>query len=380
MYTTKQWAKADPNVAGLLAAASGSAAAFKGRPGVGKSQCILAWARQLGYEPILLIGSTHPPEDFSGLPYVIEAQRFFEHVPARFLHRLSQPKAMCFLDELTTVPPQTRAGMLSMLSERMVGTLLIHPDTLFLSAYNPPEQAPNAVPLEMSVANRFYHSLWQHDRPAWRAGMVSEDNEFTPSWCPPRLPTVEEYKVHRPLWGEHIVNFTDRHSEMAETDPKDDNDYAYATPRSWKNLRDALCVAECVGAPLNIKRQLMDGFVGSTVGATFAKYINELDLIDVEEALANPLDCKLDKKRRDLVVSLLASTVTAVTKNYTPDRLEAGLILFVDNIANTHADLVSGYLKSLLMAKGEDKWTQKMQETIARFGKRFPDALKRRTK
>ena len=378
MYSSKQWAAADPNVAGLIAAASGSAAAYSGSPGVGKSQCILSWARTLGYEPILLIGSTHPPEDFSGLPYVIEAERFFEHVPARFLHRLAQPMALCFLDELTTVPPQTRAGMLSMLSERMVGSLKIHPTTLFLSAYNPPEQAPNALPLEMSTANRFYHSHWEHDSTAWRSGMISEDNEFRPSWCPPHLPTAEDAKRFRPMFGEHIVTFTDRHSDMKNTKPTSESDYAYATPRSWKNLRDALCVAESVGAPIPIKRQLMDGFVGKQPGSAFAKYLSELDLIDVEDAIANPTKFQHEKKRADLTVALLTSTVSALEKNYSPQRLENAIALFCDNVANSAADLVMTQLRHLCQTRGEDSLTKPAVESITKFGQRFPEALKRK--
>lgn len=381
MYTSKQWAKADPNVAGLIAAASGSAAAYSGRPGVGKSQAILSWCRTLGYEPILLIGSTHPPEDFSGLPFVIDSKSFFEHVPARFLHRLSEPKAVCFLDELTTVPPQTRAGMLSMLSERMVGSLKIHPSTLFLAAYNPPEQAPNAVPLELSVANRFYHAKWVHDKMAWEAGMVSEDDLFKPSWCPPVLPTATECKRYRPMIGQHIVDFTRRNSEMAETSPSREDDYAYATPRSWKNLRDALCIAEKLDAPIPIRRSLMEGFIGREPAKAFAKYMSELDLIDVEDAIANPMKFKHDKKRPDLTVSLLCSTVTALERNYTEERLTNAIALFCDNIANDAADQVMTQFRALVATKGEDqRLSKEAADSIKRFGARFPDAVKRRKK
>jgi hypothetical protein len=377
MYTTKQWAKADPNVAGLIAGASGFAAAYSGPPGVGKSQTILSWCRVLGYEPIILIGSTHPPEDFSGLPYVIDAKEFFDHVPARFLHRLTQPRAICLMDELTCVGPQTRAGMLSLLSERCVGNLKVHPSCIFIAAYNPPEMAPSAIPLERSVANRFYHAKWVHDRAAWKTGMVSEDNEFEPSWCPQNMPTAEEAKRFRPMFGEYIVQFTDRHSDMAETVPEHETDYAYATPRTWKQLRDALCVAEAISAPVTIKRQLMDGYVGKRAGGALAKYINELDLIDVEEAIANPSSFKHDRKRPDLTVALLTSVVSALEKNYSPERLENSVSLFCDNVAHDAADLVMSQLRHLCATRGEEKLTAGATKSIKEFGDRIPERLKR---
>ena len=377
MYSSKQWAKADPNVAGLIAGAAGSAAAYSGPPGVGKSQGVLSWARVIGYEPILLIGSTHPPEDFSGLPYVMEAKRFFEHVPAKFLHRLSEPNTICFLDELTTVGPQTRAGMLSMLSERMVGSLKIHPTCIFVAAYNPPEQAPNAVPLEMSVANRFYHAEWKHDRTAWRAGMISEENEFEPSWVPDKLPTASEAKRFRPMFGRMITDFTDRNAEMQETRPEHESDYAYATPRTWHKLRDALCVAEAVGAPVALQRQLMDGLVGKRAGSAFAQYRNNLDLIDIEEAIREPSKFKHDKKRADLTVALLTSVVSALEREYTEERLTNAVSLFCDNVANDAADLVMTQLRHLVSTRGENKLSKEATESIKRFGDRIPEKLKR---
>ena len=97
MYTDKQWASASPNVAGLVAASSNGNGAYEGPPGCGKSQTILSWSRARGRHLILLIGSQHAPEDFSGLPYVsVETvQRFFKHLPAEFLHRMTVEGVMC---------------------------------------------------------------------------------------------------------------------------------------------------------------------------------------------------------------------------------------------------------------------------------------------
>jgi hypothetical protein len=182
------------------------------------------------------------------------------------------------------------------------------------------------------------------------------------------------------MFGQHIVDVTRRNSDMAETMPKHETDYAYATPRSWKNLRDSLCIAEAINAPLPIRRQLMTGFVGKDAASAFAKYMSDLDLIDIEEAIANPMAFTHDKKRADLTVSLLTSVVSAIEKNYTPDRLENAIVLFCDNVAQQRADLVSTQLRHLARTRGDDKFTPKAAESIRKFGERFPEALKRRKK
>ena len=88
MYTSTHYAKADPNLAAVIAAQSGSATALEGFVGVGKSTVILAWAKMLNLKPLLVIGSTHPPEDFSGIPYVDAEQagdrRYFAQIPPKF--------------------------------------------------------------------------------------------------------------------------------------------------------------------------------------------------------------------------------------------------------------------------------------------------------
>ena len=395
MYTDKQWASASPNVTGLVAASSNGNGAYEGPPGCGKSQTILSWSRARGRHLILLIGSQHPPEDFSGLPYInndvsVEtAQKFFKHLPAEFLHRMTVEGCDVFIDELTCVAPQTRAGLLNILSERMVGGVPVHPNTIFLSAFNEPKDAPAAIPLEASVSNRFWHGKWMEDDACFDAGIVSMEDEWTPSWVPPLIPyMVQDEKTkkwevdidvrrRRPYWGTLIRDFRRRNTDMKSTRPKDESDYSYATQRTWHRLREALCVAENINAPMAIWKMLSEGFVGKQASKQFWKYRNELDLIDVEEALKNPELYKDDKNRPDLTLALVTSTVDALRNNYSADRLTAAFTLFM-KVSETRADLVCNQLGSLGRTKPDtEKFNDEHKKILRDFGAKFPQKVKR---
>ena len=378
MASLKEWSKADPNVPMLIAAYSGSAAHCEGPPGVAKSSVIHQWSKACGRELILLIGSTHAPEDFSGIPFVSECKKFFRQTPPEWAERLARPGAVLFLDELTTVPPSVRAAMLSMLTERRLGNLLIHPDTLIFAASNPSNLAPNASPLEKSMSNRFFHWEWKHDYQAWQSGMMSEDDEFKPSWSPV-IHSVKEWKRFRPLMGSVIVSYTNKNSNDRIALPKNDEEKAFATPRSWKYLRDALCVAEALEAPADIKKHLAVGYVGPQVGRNFMQFYDQRDLIDIEKALSDPQSFKHSKSRADLTVTLLTTVVTEIKRQYSESRMDAAVELFCGNVGKDTADLVLTQLRHLVEARPDGTaLSKKSLASISEFGRRIPEHLKRK--
>jgi hypothetical protein len=378
MPTLKEWSRADPNVSMLIAAYSGTATHAEGPPGVAKSSVIHQWAHAAGREMILLIGSTHAPEDFSGIPFVSECKKFFRQTPPEWAERLSRPGALLFLDELTTVPPSVRAAMLSMLTERRLGSLMIHPDTLIFAASNPSNLAPNASPLEKSMANRFYHCQWKHDYSAWQSGMMSEDDDFKPSWSPV-VASPKDWKRFRPQMGSLIVSYTNKNSNDRIAIPTNDDEKAFATPRTWKYLRDALCVAESLDAPSDIKKELSVGLVGKQTGKNFMQYYDQRDLIDVEAALSNPSSFKHDKRRADLTVTLLTTVVTEIKRQYSDSRMDAAVELFCSNVGKDTADLVLTQLRHLVEARPDNMpLSKKSLASISEFGKRIPDHLKRK--
>jgi hypothetical protein len=372
----QNWSKSCPNATALVVAQSGSPVKFEGPPGVAKSSVVWQWAGILKRELMYLIGSTHAPEDFSGIPFPSEDKTYFLQTPPKWAERLTRPGAMLFLDELTTVPPSVRAAMLSMLTERRIGDLVIHPDTLFLAACNPPQMAPNASPLEKSMANRFFHWEWKHDFEAWASGMMSEDDNFKPNWVPV---VPSDWRRFKPMVGANVVTYCRRNSNERVAVPTNDEEMAYPTPRTWKYLRDALAAALSVEAPTDIQKEICVGMVGKQTGRNFMQFISQLDLVDPEEVLAGRKQFKHDKKRADLTVTLLTSVVTAIKQRYSEDRMDAAVELFCTNVGKDTADLVFTQLRHLVEARPDGMpLTKKSLAAISEFGRRVPDHLRRK--
>ena len=376
--TARQWSKADANSPGWITAQAGHTPLFEGVPGVGKSSSILAMALLLKREALLLIGSTHAPEDFSGIPFVSTCKTYFSQVPAEWAARLSKPGAMLFIDELTTVPPSVRAAMLSMLTERRLGSLAIHPDTIILSACNPPRYAPNASPLEKSMANRFAHYQWVHDFETWTTGMESEVDCYEQAWFPVVDPNWQRFRVK---WGHMITGYLRKNSNERVLIPDNDEELSFPTPRTWTYLRNCLAAAESVAAPPNIQSKIAAGCVGKTVGSNFLRYVAQLDLIDPEACLAGTAKFEFDRKRVDLASALLVSLVSCIKQNYTEERLDAAIDIFCNNVGKHAKDLVFTQLRHLVKARPEGKpLSKKSIEAITEFGRNIPDAVRNRGK
>ena len=346
--TDSRWATANPNVAYFIAAMSGSPVVAEAMPGAAKSQTILKWANEIGYDAMLTICSTRAPEDFGGMPVVKDD--YFDYVPTAHIKRATQPKCLLFLDEITTVRPSVRAAVMSIISERMVGDHVMADDLIIMSACNPPEMAPDASPLELAFANRFAHFKWRHDYSSWKQGMVTAAGKFPVSFIPTNPGNVDG---HKEKYGYVITGFTDRNSSERARMPEDELQLAYPTPRSYFLLRNALAVADAVGAPETVQRELCESFIGRSAGSALMAYISTLELLDAEEYLNDPSKFKFERKRVDLAVALMAGVTNAVRQNYTPERMEAALDIFLNRIGSHSRELVLSQLRGLYEAKPE---------------------------
>lgn len=369
------WHKAHPMAHLLVAASTGTPGGTQGGVGIAKSSTILQWSRRLNRDMMLLIGSTHAPEDFSGIPYVSEARTFFDQVPPRWAERLARPGALLFIDELTTVGVSVRAAMLSMLTEKRLGNLQIHPDTITMAAWNPPQLAPNGSPLEKSMANRFYHSEWEMDVDGWEAGMHTQDDQ----WGETEIPVVPaDWRNNAVKWGYLITSYLRKNSADRVRVPDNDEERAFPTPRTWYYARNCLAAGESVDAPSNVMAQLAAGCVGKTVGSNFMRYVAQLDLIDPEECLSGNKQFVFDRKRVDLAAALLVSLVACVKQNYSEDRLVAAVDIFCNNVGKHTKDLVFTQLRNLVNARPEGTpLPKKALEIISEFGKSIPDAVRK---
>jgi hypothetical protein len=294
--------------------------------------------------------------------------------PPKFAERLSRPKAVLFIDEINTSPPSILAAELSMLTEKRLGDMQIHEDTIFIACCNPPEMAPNASPLPKSMNNRFYHAKWKHDFEAWAAGMETENNQ----WGTPDFPTIDpDWRRFRSKFGMLVVSFLRSNPSMRVSIPDNDEQVAFPTPRSWTYLRDALAAADSIEAPANIQLEICKGLVGDTAAGQFMRHIKIADLIDAEAILDGREKFKYDKKRPDLAVCLLPALTSAIKRRYSPDRMHNAVEAFVISVGSHQKDLVYSQLKHLVQAKPKTEALRKeSMELISNFAKTVPAAVR----
>jgi len=175
------------------------------------------------------------------------------------------------------------------------------------------------------------------------------------------------------------VSYCRRNSNDRIAVPTNDEEMAFATPRTWKFLRDALAAAASVDAPADVRKDICVGMVGKQVGRNVMQFLEQLDLVDPEEILAGRKTFKHEKKRADLTVTLLTSVVTAIKQNYSDDRMDAAVELFCGNVGKDTADLTFTQLRHLLEARPTGiALTKKSLEHIKAFGARIPDHLRKK--
>lgn len=308
----------NPNAAYFLAVLSGIPALAEGSVGVAKGAVMLAFARAIKRHFVPLYGSMHAPEDFSGLPIPDHTTGYVKMMPTSWAGVCSIPGALLFIDELTTVKPATQCPMLSMLTERRVGDVYMHEDTLVAAACNPVDLAPEATPLSRAMCNRFYHHQWQVPYEDWANGLI---NGMV--WLPPAFPTVpDNWRTYLHKWGGLAAGYLRKNPKHRHDVPMDDDQKAFPTPRSWTNAATALAAADAANAPTSIKLQLATGIVGEAVAAEFFHYVSVLDLVDPDEVLDGVTKYKYQPEHFDQAVALCAAMLTALQQNMTGKRYD----------------------------------------------------------
>jgi MoxR-like ATPase len=373
-WTKKQWAQST-NMAFYIAGMSGTPSLTIGGPGSAKSQSVISFAKSLGYDPLLLICSNRAAEDFSGIPRLDLTH--YETVPADFLMRATKPKCCLIFDELLSIPPHVRAAVMSIWSERIFATKhRLADDCLIFGMANPPEQTPNGSPLEPPIANRFFHHKWKHNYADWKTGMMTADLEFpAPSF--PDMPTPGQTVSQRIKYGALITTYCDQNPQDRERFSDDPEELSYPTPRSWTNLRNALAIADAMGATEDVTRDLCVGFVGRSAGQALNALIANADLLPADDYLDGKFTYHYQKNKPEEAVVLMANLTTALRLNYSPQRLARALEVYCNQIGTHNREIVCAQLKALTdtRPKGE-LLTPECLKPLTDFGSRLTPKMK----
>lgn len=276
-----------------------------GQPGVGKTATIKAWADEMDYELITLIGSRMDPTDITGLPkgekmqYLNDdgsmGEKFVSSnlMPEWQFRTLRDKKVILFFDEFSNTAPSTRASFLSFVQDREFndGTKLPE-ETIIIACMNPSEEAADGYELDFPTTNRFIHIAWNPEQSEWFEGMET-------NWGKPFMKNEEK-------WKKKIVSFIKTEPALLQKMPNDDISNtaafgvdkhdssavtvlksAWPSRRSWDNLSRALAIAESNGHVDSMMQDfLAEGLVGSNAAVAFRQYLkSHEDGINIDELI-----------------------------------------------------------------------------------------------
>lgn len=182
-----------------------------GQPGIGKTDLVREFGRQVGLEVVSLLGSQLAPEDLIGVPMVKDNKtRFF---PPDIIAR-DQPYIL-FLDEFNGAPLEVRRSMYSLVLERRVGTYTMPEGSIVIAAGNRAHDNAIVHPLPSALINRMVHVHLKVSHRDW-------------------LEWAYGAGIHR--WVLEYIEAVPHH--LVSPAPKKEE--PFSTPRSWHALSDAL--------------------------------------------------------------------------------------------------------------------------------------------
>ncbi len=121
-------------------------------PGVGKSEVVVAAAREHGLETRSLLGTQIAPEDVSGVPRIVGERSVF--CPPRILLPESAEPFCLFLDELPACAPDIQKAFYSLLLDRRIGEHVLPPGTWVVAAGNRLEDRALVRAMSSALCNR----------------------------------------------------------------------------------------------------------------------------------------------------------------------------------------------------------------------------------
>lgn len=268
-----------PNLPFMVVAHTGTPIIAWGPTAVAKTAMAEAYARKCGRGFHCFLPSHHLPEELSGTPVVFREEMLVKMLALDWVGDLQKPNMWLMLDEFNTGAAMMRALMLSVLCEKRIGTIRFHPSLIITAAANPPEFAPNASPLEASVANRFVHWQWQTPVQTFLEGI--ESDEFPV----PDYPVPQNWELAEPTWGRKIRMFLESKPEFLQAEKIEPDQLAFPSLRTWKFVRRGCAALESVDAPGKAFTDYVAACIGKTAASMFVQFATSLDLFNAKAVM-----------------------------------------------------------------------------------------------
>ena len=281
-----------------------------GSPGIGKTKGLHYTFEPMGYRLIPVLAGCSEPTDLSGIPFNFQ-DLYAKYLVPWWAYLCSDEKnvpeayrkpTVLFLDDIVTAPEQTQAAFFKLVHERKLGELNLRSNVRIIAAGNRVEDKSAASKMPMALANRFFHIHVKHDFRVW-------------------LEWARVNNIHP-----NITAFIRTQPNYLSTfeDAVKKGYYAYATPRSWEMLSDALHALDEAKmrtykgkadethnqkSAENYTFRVASGIIGQGLAAVFNTFIrNTLTLISPDEIIKDPVKCRIPKNED---IDVLHATVSA---------------------------------------------------------------------
>lgn len=321
-----------------------------GEPGLGKSAFIEALAAARGAHVEVVVGSTADPADFNGLP-VVDGDGNVSFAPRAFVKRLNAADAgYLFLDELSTAPPASQAGMLRVARERWVGEVKLADHVRIVAAANPIEQAADGWELAAPMANRFLHLDFAPDPTDWFTGMTAGWDTLLP---PLGADDLVAHDADRELRARSlVVGFLRAKPSLLQAVPTDAADAGRAWPsrRTWDYLAKVLAHLpdDDEEDAFETRHLAAVGLVGTAAALEFLTFLREVDLPDPRDVLADPNGQDWEGMRSDRLYTVLGATTALATGD--ADCWMAGFEVLGAAAAAGRTDVAAAFVRPLMGA------------------------------
>lgn len=298
----------------------------EGGPGIAKSMTARAFARCMGRNCYVFVGSLRDPADIGGYPYPYQFEvdlpdgtkrtvSYMAIMPAKWASDTEDGLWLLFFDELPSCAPAVQTAMMGVIAERRVGDYYL-PPVWMCAAGNPVEQAANGYGLEPPLANRMPHLEWEIDRAAIEMGFANGFQFPEPTF--PRLP--DDWENHLGEAGGRVAGFLNKNPDLLYAYPKDRSaaSGAWPSPRTWEMAGIARAALMAVDAPKEMFYQADRACVGDGAASQKKTWEDKLDLPDPEKLLAEAIVARSEgrepqidlPKRSDQVIVTLSAVIS----------------------------------------------------------------------
>jgi len=259
--------------------------------------------------------------------------------------------AFILYDEMGDAPRSVQSAAHGPLLDKTLGECLMATEDNGVaqgSLSNPPTTNTTGECLAMAVRNRLFHIDWDESVEEWadmmEAGFpVPDDSELV--WVP------EDWEKYLGKYRSNIKAFSKRFPESIQmTDAQRMADRgkwgAWHSKRSWTNGMHMMALCEAAGE-IDLLHKALSGCVGEDVANEYFTYINNMDIPDPEDVLANPSGFMVPS-RGDQVYVLATAVVSAVEIKNTSTRWDASWKVIDRMVTGGFADISSAMCRRLI--------------------------------